>query len=43
MKKGDAAEFAEEVMKDSRWVPAWMKPLRPAAENDITDDTGNEG
>ena len=44
MKKGDAAEFAEEVMKDSRWVPAWMKPLRPAAEdNGSTDDTGSEG
>jgi len=38
MKKGDAAEFAADVMKDTRWVPAWMKPLRPAA-----DDNGNAG
>ncbi|MGD8165348.1 ParB/RepB/Spo0J family partition protein [Pantoea sp. FN0307] len=44
MKKGDAAEFAEEVMKDARWVPAWMKPLQPAAaENGSEDETGNEG
>jgi len=43
MKKGDAAEFAEDVMKGSRWVPAWMKPLRPASENDSADETGSEG
>ena len=44
MKKGDAAEFAEEVMKDARWVPAWMKPLQPAVtENGSEDETGSEG
>ncbi|MEA5105645.1 ParB N-terminal domain-containing protein [Pantoea sp. S18] len=35
MKKGDAAEFAEEALKDARWVPAWMQPLKDdAAESD---------
>ena len=31
MKKGDAADFAESSMKNSRWVPSWMKPLQSAA------------
>jgi len=43
MKKGDAADFAESAMKNSRWVPSWMKPLRPAAENGSADETGSEG
>lgn len=35
MKKGDAAEFAEEALKEARWVPAWMQPLKDdAAESD---------
>jgi len=42
MKKGDAADFAESAMKNSRWVPSWMKPLRPAAENGSADETGSE-
>ena len=43
MKKGDAADFAESAMKNSGWVPSWMKPLRPAAENGSADGTGSEG
>ena len=43
MKKGDAADFAESAMKNFRWVPSWMKPLRPAAENGSEDETGSEG
>lgn len=43
MKKGDAADFAESAMKNFRWVPSWMKPLRPAAENGSVDETGSEG
>ncbi|PQL26234.1 chromosome partitioning protein ParB [Pantoea ananatis] len=43
MKKGDAADFAESAMKNSRWVPSWMKPLRSAAENGSADETGSEG
>ncbi|MBA8867155.1 ParB family chromosome partitioning protein [Pantoea agglomerans] len=43
MKKGDAADFAESAMKNSRWVPSWMKPLRPTAENGSADGTGSEG
>ncbi|MBD8129320.1 ParB/RepB/Spo0J family partition protein [Pantoea agglomerans] len=31
MKKGDAADFAESSMKNSRWVPSWMKPLQSPA------------
>lgn len=31
MKRGDAAEFAEQAMKGSRWVPQWMKPLQADA------------
>lgn len=39
MKKGDAAELAEERMRDTRWVPAWMtapqkKPTDVAADCD---------
>lgn len=39
MKKGDAAELAEERMRDTRWVPAWMaapqdKPTDVAADRD---------
>ncbi len=33
MKKGDAAELAEERLRDTRWVPAWMK----APEDKATD------
>lgn len=39
MKKGDAAELAEERLRDTRWVPAWMtapqdKPTDVAADRD---------
>lgn len=41
MKKGDAADFAEEALKGTRWVPAWMKPLKDdAAENDSVSIQG---
>jgi len=39
MKKGDAAEFAEQSLKGSRWVPEWMKPLKPEAGQDCSADT----
>lgn len=35
MKKGDAAELAEDKMRDTRWVPVWMRT--PDAENDVSD------
>ncbi|HAK8370046.1 TPA: ParB/RepB/Spo0J family partition protein [Salmonella enterica] len=35
MKKGDAAELAEDKMRDNRWVPVWMRA--PDAENDESD------
>lgn len=35
MKKGDAAELAEDKMRDNRWVPVWMRT--PDAENDVSD------
>lgn len=35
MKKGDAAEFAEFRLRDTRWVPAWMK----APEPEVTAET----
>jgi len=39
MKKGDAAEFAEQALKDSRWVPEWMKPLKSDAPQNGGADT----
>lgn len=36
MKKGDAADLAEDIMRDTRWVPAWM--MGPDAEKN-TDQT----
>ncbi|WP_167017785.1 ParB/RepB/Spo0J family partition protein [Candidatus Pantoea multigeneris] len=42
MKKGDAAEFAEQSLRDSRWVPAWMKPLKtgsvPGGSDAVKED-----
>ncbi|EEA5014981.1 chromosome partitioning protein ParB [Salmonella enterica subsp. enterica] len=35
MKKGDAAELAEDKMRDNRWVPVWMRA--PDAEHDVSD------
>lgn len=35
MKKGDAAELAEDKMRDNRWVPVWMRA--PDAENGSAD------
>ncbi|CAK9887165.1 MAG: Chromosome-partitioning protein Spo0J (plasmid) [Candidatus Erwinia impunctatus] len=32
MKKGDAAEHAENFIQRTRWVPAWLKGPEPAAE-----------
>ncbi|MBC0856477.1 ParB/RepB/Spo0J family partition protein [Pantoea stewartii] len=34
MKKGDAAELAENRMRDTRWVPAWMKGPEPEKATD---------
>ncbi|WP_084886435.1 hypothetical protein [Pantoea septica] len=39
MKKGDAAEFAEQALKDSRWVPEWMKPLKAETPKNGSSDT----
>jgi ParB family chromosome partitioning protein len=47
MKKGDAAELAENRMRDSRWVPAWMKGPEPekatddAAASEADSDSDN--
>lgn len=35
MKKGDAAELAEDKMRDTRWVPVWMRA--PDAEKAPSD------
>lgn len=47
MKKGDAAERAEDLMRNNRWVPVWMRTpdaeKSPSdAENDVSD-TENGG
>ncbi|EIX3165063.1 ParB/RepB/Spo0J family partition protein [Salmonella enterica] len=47
MKKGDAAERAEDLMRNNRWVPVWMRApdaeKSPSdAENDVSD-TKNGG
>lgn len=47
MKKGDAAELAEDKMRDTRWIPVWMRApdaeKSPSdAENDVSD-TENGG
>lgn len=41
MKKGDAAELAEERLKDSRWVPAWLQAPQPKAAEEIQTGTNN--
>lgn len=47
MKKGDAAELAENRMRDTRWVPAWMKGPEPekatdnATASEADSDTDN--
>lgn len=38
MKKGDAAELAEGKMRDTRWVPAWMKGPEPEKSGSDTDN-----
>ncbi|EBI5032296.1 ParB/RepB/Spo0J family partition protein [Salmonella enterica] len=42
MTKGDAAELAEDKMRDTRWVPVWMRA--PDAQTDGSDapDTGSD-
>ncbi|ELU3815736.1 ParB/RepB/Spo0J family partition protein [Salmonella enterica] len=42
MKKGDAAELAEDKMRDNRWVPVWMRA--PDAQTDSSDapDAGSD-
>ncbi|WP_367144401.1 ParB/RepB/Spo0J family partition protein [Pantoea stewartii] len=39
MKKGDAAELAENKMRNTRWVPGWMKGPEPEK---ATDDTASQ-
>ena len=39
MKKGDAAELAEDKMRDTRWVPVWMRA--PDAEKAPSDAENN--
>ncbi len=38
MKKGDAAELAEGKMRDTRWVPTWMKGPDPEKSGSDTDN-----
>lgn len=39
MKKGDAAEFAEDRLKATRWVPAWLQAPQPVATEDAQNNT----
>ncbi|EEE2004256.1 ParB/RepB/Spo0J family partition protein [Salmonella enterica subsp. enterica serovar Kotte] len=39
MKKGDAAEFAEFRLRDTRWVPAWMKAPEPDVAPEVMNET----
>ena len=42
MKKGEAAEHAEFSVRNSRWVPAWLRaPLQETEESNSSDDTNN--
>lgn len=41
MKKGDAAGLAEERLKDTRWVPAWLQAPQPETVEDIQPETDN--
>lgn len=37
MKKGDAAERAEDIMAGNRWVPVWLQGPKPKAEAETTE------
>lgn len=37
MKKGDAAEHAESWLKDTRWVPSWLRAPLPETPTDDTE------
>jgi ParB family chromosome partitioning protein len=37
MKKGDAAERAEDIMAGNRWVPVWLQGPKPKAEPDTVE------
>lgn len=39
MKKSDAAELAEERLKDSRWVPAWLQAPQPVTCDEVQNNT----
>ena len=39
MKKGDAAELAEDRLKDSCWVPAWLCAPQPKAIKENQTET----
>ncbi|HAT3956478.1 TPA: ParB/RepB/Spo0J family partition protein [Kluyvera ascorbata] len=39
MKKSDAAELAEERLKDSRWVPAWLQAPQPVICDEDQNNT----
>ncbi len=39
MKKSDAAELAEERLKDSRWVPAWLQAPQPVTCDEDQNNT----
>ncbi|MFU0968304.1 ParB/RepB/Spo0J family partition protein [Kluyvera ascorbata] len=41
MKKGDAAELAEDRLKDTRWVPAWLCATPPKAVEETQTETAN--
>ncbi|MNE49200.1 hypothetical protein D3C80_1437020 [compost metagenome] len=37
MKKGDAAEHAESWLKDTRWVPSWLRAPQSETPSDDTE------
>lgn len=39
MKKGDAAGFAEDRLKESRWVPAWLQAPQPVVSDEDQNNT----
>ena len=39
MKKSDAADLAEERLKDSRWVPAWLQAPQPVTCDEDQNNT----
>ncbi|EBT5359815.1 ParB/RepB/Spo0J family partition protein [Salmonella enterica] len=42
MKKGDAAERAEDLMRNNRWVPVWMRAPDAQTDGSDTPDVGSD-